>query len=44
MAMGALDGGRINIGSCSLGGAALAFDLAKDYLHGICLFAIVDRS
>ena len=37
IAMGALDGGRINIGSCSLGGAALAFDLAKDYLHGIYL-------
>lgn len=34
MAMSALDGGRINIGSCSLGGAALAFDLAKDYMHG----------
>ncbi|KAM3145264.1 hypothetical protein pb186bvf_002592 [Paramecium bursaria] len=32
MAMSALDGGRINIGSCSLGGAALAFDTAKDYM------------
>lgn len=31
----ALDGGRINIGSCSLGGAALAFDLAKEYMHGM---------
>lgn len=34
MAMSALDGGRINIGSCSLGGAALAFDTAKDYMLG----------
>ncbi|CAD8181419.1 unnamed protein product [Paramecium octaurelia] len=33
MAMSALDGGRINIASCSLGGASFAFDLAKDYLH-----------
>lgn len=32
--MSALDGGRINIASCSLGGASFAFDLAKDYLHG----------
>lgn len=35
MAMSALDGGRINIASCSLGGASYAFDLTKDYLHGI---------
>lgn len=34
MAMSALDGGRINIASCSLGGASYAFDLTKDYLHG----------
>ncbi|CAK78557.1 unnamed protein product, partial (macronuclear) [Paramecium tetraurelia] len=33
MAMSALDGGRINIASCSLGGASFAFDLTKDYLH-----------
>ncbi|CAK58657.1 unnamed protein product (macronuclear) [Paramecium tetraurelia] len=33
MGMSALDGGRINISSCSLGGASLALDLAKDYLQ-----------
>lgn len=33
--MSALDGGRVNIASCSLGGASFAFDVAKDYLHGI---------
>lgn len=32
MGMSALDGGRINISSCSLGGASLSLDLAKDYL------------
>jgi alkylation response protein AidB-like acyl-CoA dehydrogenase len=32
IAMGGLDGGRINIASCSLGGAGLALDLARDYL------------
>lgn len=31
IAMKGLDGGRINIGSCSLGGAALAFDQALNY-------------
>ena len=31
-AMAGLDGGRINIASCSLGGAGLALDLARDYL------------
>lgn len=31
-AMKALDGGRINIASCSLGGAALAFDTAQQYM------------
>jgi alkylation response protein AidB-like acyl-CoA dehydrogenase len=31
-AMAGLDGGRINIASCSLGGAGLALDLAKDHL------------
>lgn len=35
MAMSALDGGRVNIASCSLGGAAFAFDTARDYLLGI---------
>jgi alkylation response protein AidB-like acyl-CoA dehydrogenase len=34
MAMSALDGGRINIASCSLGGSSFAFDAAKDYMHG----------
>ena len=32
IAMQGLDGGRINIASCSLGGAGLALDLARDYL------------
>jgi len=31
-AMAGLDGGRINIASCSLGGAGLALDAAKSYL------------
>ena len=31
-AMQALDGGRVNIASCSLGGAALAFDTAREYM------------
>ena len=31
-AMAGLDGGRINIASCSLGGAGLALDLARDHL------------
>ena len=30
--MKALDGGRINIGSCSLGGAAFAIDKTKEYM------------
>ena len=33
IAMAGLDGGRINIASCSLGGAGLALDLAKSYLE-----------
>lgn len=33
IAMKALDGGRINIGSCSLGGAAYAFDRTKGYMQ-----------
>ena len=32
-AMAGLDGGRINIASCSLGGAGLALDLAKAHLE-----------
>lgn len=32
-AMAGLDGGRINIGACSLGGAALALDAAKAYME-----------
>jgi alkylation response protein AidB-like acyl-CoA dehydrogenase len=32
IAMRGLDGGRINIASCSLGGAGLALDLAREYL------------
>jgi alkylation response protein AidB-like acyl-CoA dehydrogenase len=32
-AMAGLDGGRINIASCSLGGAQLALDTAKTYLE-----------
>ena len=31
LAMNGLNGGRINIGACSLGGASEAFDIAKDY-------------
>jgi alkylation response protein AidB-like acyl-CoA dehydrogenase len=33
IAMAGLDGGRINIASCSLGGARLAFDTAKAHLE-----------
>ena len=33
IAMSGLDGGRINIGSCSLGGASEAFNLAKNYIQ-----------
>jgi hypothetical protein len=33
IAMAGLDGGRINIASCSLGGAGLALDLAKSHLE-----------
>jgi len=32
-AMAGLDGGRVNIASCSLGGAGLALDLARDHLQ-----------
>jgi alkylation response protein AidB-like acyl-CoA dehydrogenase len=33
IAMAGLDGGRVNIASCSLGGARLALDTAKTYLE-----------
>jgi isobutyryl-CoA dehydrogenase len=33
IAMKGLDGGRINIGTCSLGGAQKCFDLASDYVN-----------
>ena len=33
IAMSGLDGGRINIGACSLGGAGLALDTAKLYMQ-----------
>jgi alkylation response protein AidB-like acyl-CoA dehydrogenase len=33
IAMMGLDGGRLNIASCSLGGAGFALDTAKDYLE-----------
>ncbi len=33
IAMSGLDGGRVNIGSCSLGGAAEALALAKEYIQ-----------
>ena len=32
-AMAGLDGGRLNIAACSLGGAGLAFDVAKSHLE-----------
>jgi alkylation response protein AidB-like acyl-CoA dehydrogenase len=32
LAMNGLNGGRINIGACSLGGATEAFELARDYV------------
>jgi len=33
IAMAGLDGGRINIGACSLGGAGLALDIAQAYMQ-----------
>jgi len=33
IAMGGLDGGRLNIGACSLGGAQAALDIALDYMR-----------
>jgi len=33
IAMKALDGGRVNIGSCSLGGATFCLQAAKNYLN-----------
>jgi isobutyryl-CoA dehydrogenase len=32
IALSGLDGGRLNIASCSIGGAARAFDVTKDYI------------
>jgi len=32
IALSGLDGGRLNIASCSLGGAAKSLELAKDYV------------
>jgi alkylation response protein AidB-like acyl-CoA dehydrogenase len=32
IALSGLDGGRLNIASCSLGGAAKCLDLATDYV------------
>lgn len=32
IAMAALDGGRINIGACSVGGAAFCLDAARSYV------------
>lgn len=34
IALAGLDGGRLNIASCSLGGAAASLDIAKDYIKG----------
>ena len=34
IAMNGLNGGRINIGACSLGGATEAFELAREYVKG----------
>jgi alkylation response protein AidB-like acyl-CoA dehydrogenase len=33
IAMSGLDGGRLNIGACSLGGASFALDQAKTYME-----------
>jgi butyryl-CoA dehydrogenase len=38
MALHALNGGRVNIGACSLGGALACIRLAKAYLHERCQF------
>lgn len=32
IALSGLDGGRLNIASCSLGGAAFALETAKEYI------------
>ena len=34
----AVDGGRVNIGACSVGGAACALDYAQDYATTRCQF------
>ena len=33
MAMMGLDGGRINIGTCSIGAATRAFDVTREYVQ-----------
>jgi alkylation response protein AidB-like acyl-CoA dehydrogenase len=33
MAMMGLDGGRINIGTCSIGAAQRAFDITREYVQ-----------
>lgn len=34
IAMAGLDGGRVNIGACSIGGARACFEAARDYVKG----------
>ena len=34
IALSGLDGGRLNIAACSIGGAAQCFEMAKDYIKG----------
>lgn len=36
IAMAGLDGGRLNIGSCSLGAAQACFEIALDYVKVSC--------
>lgn len=43
IALSGLDGGRINIASCSLGGAAKSMDLATDYVKNMKLKCIIDQ-
>jgi alkylation response protein AidB-like acyl-CoA dehydrogenase len=35
IAMKGLDGGRVNIGACSLGGAQQCLDMARNYTHNV---------
>lgn len=39
LAMNGLNGGRINIGACSLGGALEAYELAREYVQGRSQFS-----